>query len=366
VDRFRVPILHALYELDEECGAYQLCKLAQCYGQIGDDAFRSRLYEIVEQKPFPEDGSNLGEEEIITLDGEQAFLFAARVRGTSLANREWGWEDDGLLQVVIKRFGESRVVGLLEAPSDTAIRRFRDGWRSDEFRKAKPKEPDNYKERMAAISAAEIIREAEGESKRSLFRGWGRLACEADLRLILQRLRSEQQTQVLVKLLQIFSARPLPDFDSRLIELCKHDSEDARRRAFCVLEQNAHPLIREFALTELRGGLRDGRLAGLFINNYHPGDEERLLDALELPADAGELHWLLMDIVELFEKNPNADCSQLGVVCFASNPCEYCRLCSVRVLLKQQTAPQWLMEECRRDSSEECRGLFAKAAGSTE
>jgi hypothetical protein len=365
-DRFRVPILHALYELAEECGAYQLCKLAQCYGQLGDDAFRSRLYEIVEQKPFPNDWSCLGEEEIITLDGEQAFLFAARLRGASLADREWVWEDDSLIQVAVKRFGQSRVSGLLEASSDAAIRRFRDGWRRDELRKAGPKQPDTYKERMAAIPVAEIIREAEGESKRSLFRGWGRLAGEADLRVILQRLRNEQQPQVLVKLLQIFSARPLPDFDSRLIELCKHDSEDVRRRAFGVLELNTHPLIRDFALTELRGGLRDGRLAGLFINNYYPGDEQRLLEALELPADAGELHWLLMDIVELFEKNANADCSKLGVICYASNPCEYCRLRSVRLFLKQQAAPQWLSEECRHDSGEECRELFAKAGGSTE
>jgi hypothetical protein len=365
-DRFRVPILHALYELDEECGAYQLCKLAQCYGQVGDDAFRSRLYEIVEQKPFPDDWSNLGEEEIIALDGEQAFLFAARLRGASLADREWGWEDDSLLQFAIKRFGESRVSDLLEASSDAAVRRFLDGWRSDELRKAGPKQPDTYSERMAAISVAEIIRAAEGESKRSLFRGWGRLAGEADLRLVLQRLRTERQPQVLVKLLQVFSARPLPDFDARLIELCKHDSEEVRRRAFGVLEQNSHPLIRDFALTELRGGLRHGGLAGLFINNYRPGDEQRLLEALELPTDAGELHWLLMDIVELFEKNANADCSRLGIICYVSNPCEYCRFRSVRLLLKQQAAPQWLTEECGHDSSEECRELFTKVAGSTE
>jgi hypothetical protein len=320
----------------------------------------------VEQKPFPENWSNLGEEEIVALDGEQAFLFAARLRGASLADREWGWEDDHLLQFASKRFGESRVSGALEASSDTGVRRFLESWRRDELRKAESKQLDTYKEQMAAISSAEVIRAAEGERNRFRFRSWGRLASEADLRLILQRLRIEQRPQVLVKLLQVFSARPLPDFDSRLIELCRHDNEEVRRRAFRVLEQNSHPLIRAFALTELRGGLRDGRLAGLFINNYHPGDEQRLLEALELPADAGELHWLLVDIVKMFEKNANADCSRLGVICYASNPCEYCRLRSARLLLKHQAAPQWLTEECRHDSSEECRELIAKAAGSTE
>ena len=79
-DRFRVPILHALYELSDDRSANQLCELARCYAETGDETFRQRLYEIVEQKPIA-DSLWLGEEEIIRLDGEKAFLFAARVRG---------------------------------------------------------------------------------------------------------------------------------------------------------------------------------------------------------------------------------------------------------------------------------------------
>src|SRR5450759_5119336 len=44
-DRFRVPILHALYELSDHHSADQLCELARCYGATGDEAFHSRLYE---------------------------------------------------------------------------------------------------------------------------------------------------------------------------------------------------------------------------------------------------------------------------------------------------------------------------------
>ena len=76
VDRFRVPILHALYELSDDRSANQLCELARRYAEAGDEAFRNRLYEIVEQKPVA-DGNCVGEEEIICLEGEKAFLFAA-------------------------------------------------------------------------------------------------------------------------------------------------------------------------------------------------------------------------------------------------------------------------------------------------
>src|ERR1700733_9483853 len=94
-DRFRVPILHALYSLPDDRNADQLCDLARCFAGAGDETFRRRLYEIVEQKPIA--GSRwLGEEEIIRLDGEPAFLFSARVRGKDLTTRGWEWDDGSL------------------------------------------------------------------------------------------------------------------------------------------------------------------------------------------------------------------------------------------------------------------------------
>jgi hypothetical protein len=43
VDRFRVPILHALYKLSDERSANQLCELALRYAEMGAETFRSRL-----------------------------------------------------------------------------------------------------------------------------------------------------------------------------------------------------------------------------------------------------------------------------------------------------------------------------------
>jgi hypothetical protein len=54
-ERFRVPILHALYDLSDDRSASQLCDLARHYAEPGDDTFRTLLYEIVEQKPVGEE-----------------------------------------------------------------------------------------------------------------------------------------------------------------------------------------------------------------------------------------------------------------------------------------------------------------------
>jgi hypothetical protein len=355
-ERFRVPILHALYDLADDGSETQLCQIARYYAEAGDETFRTRLYEIVEQKPVA-DTPWLGEEEIITLDGEQAFLFTARVRGMSLAGREWEWDDRSLTDLAIERFGEEQVRRLLEASSDEAVSRFREHWRHEKEKKAKQRDHRSHRERMAASPVEEAIRAAEGDSKCFWLRGWGIHARAGDLQTVLQRLWGAQEPRIIANLLKVFSARALPEFDTRLIELGRHGDEEVRRRAFAALAQIAHPLVRDFALTELRKGVRHGSVVALFINNYRQGDEQRLLEAMELPDDECELHWLLMDAIKSLEKNPEADCSRLGVIAYASTPCETCRFYAARLLLNQQVAPEWLQEECRYDSGEDCRQL---------
>lgn len=363
--RFRVPLLHALYDLSDNRSAGQLCALARCYADAGDETFRTRLYEIVEEKPVA-DSPWLGEEEIVALDGAQAFLFAVRVRGRLLAGREWEWDDGSLTDLAVERFGAEHVARLLEESADEAVSRFRELWRKDKQKKADEKNKHSHKERMAATPFQEILRAAEGDSKCFWFRRWGMQADAAALQAVLQRLWAEQEPRIVANLLKVFSARALPAFDARLVELCRHGDGEVRRRAFGALAQNAHPLVREFALSELRRGVPDGAVVALFISNYRQGDEHRILEGVELPDDECELHWLLMDVIKVLEKHPEADCSRLGVIGYATTPCESCRFYAARLLLNQQAAPAWLVEECRYDSGADCRALVGTPTRATE
>jgi hypothetical protein len=96
---------------------------------------------------------------------------------------------------------------------------------------------------------------------------------------------------------------------------------------------------------------------GLFIKNYRSGDEQRILDLAEFPADESQLHWLLRDATQMLEQNPQADCSKLGVVTYALNPCGFCRFFAARMLRDRRVAPPWLIEECRFDSEADTRRL---------
>jgi hypothetical protein len=361
-ERFRVPILHALYDLSDNCSAQQLCDLARHYAEMGDETFHTRLCQIVEQKPLA-DSPWLGEEAVIKLDGERGFMFAAQVRGRLLASREWEWDDGGLVDLAAERFGAEHVSRLLAASSDEAICRFRENWLQDQKRRAEERRPMSYRERMTAIPLGEILQAAKGDGRFSWFRGWGKYASEADLRAVLQGIGAAYYPQEIVNLLKVFSDRAMPELDVWLVDLCQLGDEEITQQALRALAQNANPLVRELALTELQNGIHDGSVVSLFINNYRQGDEDRILEALELPNDPCELHWLLMAVIKLLEANPEADCSRLAVMSYTLTPCENCRYYAARLLLGQQGAPDWLTRECRYDSNEDCRKLAEKAAG---
>jgi hypothetical protein len=363
--RFRVPILHALYDLSNDSGtAVQLCELARGYASAGDEAFRTRLYEIVEQKPIG-DCPWLAEGEVVGLDGEQGFLFAARLRGRQLRDRAWEWDDDSLVDFATERIGEGHVAGLLQDSPDEAIRHFRESWLREKQRKGEVKPSESHRERLAAIPVEEVVRAAEGEGKCYWLLGWGKHAAEADLQTVLRHLWTAREPNVITSLLRVFSARALPEFDCRLIEICGHDDEEIRKRAFAALRRNAHPLVREFALSELQKGVRDGSVISLFVNNYSRGDEQQILEALELPDDACELHWLLFEILEVLKKNPEADASRTGLIAYALTLCTNCRFFAARLLFKPRVAPGWLTAECHHDANEDCRKLVENTAEPT-
>lgn len=359
VNRFRVPILHALYDLSDERSAYQLCELGGHYAESGDETFRMRLYEIVEKQPFAET-LWLGEEEILRLDGESAFLFAARVRGESLSGRQWDWDDGWLVDQAIEKLGEERVIELLNQTQDRAIGAFRSGWQAQKEREEGREPRQTDQEEKHSISVGEILSAAESEHPQIdhfRFRRWGMSASEADLDTIVHRIRSARRPVVIARLLRVFSKRAAPSFAPQFIELARHADDDVQHWAAQALKEIELPLVRDYALAELKKG---GRFAvGLLEKNYQQGDEKRILESIELPDDEWRRHSLLLDIIRLLEANPEADPSTLAMIAYACTPCENCRHDAAHLLYDSSLAPGWLIDECRFDSNRECSALVA-------
>jgi hypothetical protein len=347
--------------------AHQLCQLAGHYAENGDETFRRRLYEIIEQKPI-KDMPWIGEEELVALDGGPAFVFVVQLRGQELPTRDWEWDDNRLIETACECFGEDRVTQLISNSEDEAIRRFYQGWLREEKRRAERTPAQSRREAARAISVSEIIDAAQSDNARfrfGRFRSWGMYADEPDLEPVLQQLWSTDSAHVLANLLSVFCNRALPEFDARLIDFCQHEDAEVRRRAFGALRMNKDPSIRRFALEQLETSVSDGAIIRLFANNHEPGDEHRILESLELPPDENDLHGLLMDVNIVLEKNPEADCSKLAVIVYTLTPCENCRFAAMRLLHSRQVVPEWVQEECRYDSGEDCRQLVTSATRQT-
>ncbi|QDU04599.1 hypothetical protein V6x_43270 [Gimesia chilikensis] len=359
----RVPLLHALYELSAPENARQLCKLAQHYAASGDAAFRDLLYQIVTQKPLAAaDYDFLGESELLALEGERGFLCAAKSRGAQIKHIDWDWPEESLLREAGELIGETRIHELLSSTSDPDLNRFFESWQQQLREKAERKQQkQRHRKKQQAQQTEEtsvetVLEAARGETHCSWFRSWGTQAAPTELNVVLQALKSSKEPVVLLNLIKVFANRALPEFDSRLIELCQHPDPELQRRAWVALANNSHPEIREFAKQQLNEN-QPACLFSLFIRNYEPGDENRLLAALSLPEDASESHSVLSDLIEVLKENPTADCSSLARVIYRFTPCEICRYKAVQLLHDRSRIPDWMANECRFDSYAETRTL---------
>ncbi|MCR9232339.1 MAG: hypothetical protein NXI29_15105 [bacterium] len=354
-NEIRVPLLHALYELSAPENARQLCKLAQHYAASGDAAFRDLLYQIVSQKPLAADYDFLGESELLALEGERGFLCAAKSRGVQLKQIAWDWPEESLLREAGELIEETRIRELLSSTSDPDLNRFFKSWQEQLRQKAKRKQQkQSHSKKLQCkiseeISVETVIEAAQGEDNCSWFRGWGTQAKPTDLNTVLQRLKFSEEPAVLTNLVKVFSNQALPEFDSRLIDLCQHPNPELQRRAWFALANNSHPQIHEFACQQLKEN-QPPFVFRLFIRNYEPGDENRLLAALSLPEDACESHSVLSDLIEVLKENPTADCSSLTRVIYRFTPCEICRYKTVQLLHDRSRIPDWMANECRFDS----------------
>ncbi|MGC4003142.1 MAG: HEAT repeat domain-containing protein [Pirellulales bacterium] len=348
VTRLRAPILDALRELSDDYVAYQLCQLAGHYAEQGDAEFRSELYRLVERKPLP-DCRSLGEDEILRLDGEAAFLFAVRARGEHPSAEGWDWGDTQLVEEAIKRLGEPRTMTLLDDSDDTWVRRFATTWREQPQRNDGHDPMGDYRSRMRAISVDDLVRMTP-KNPYSPYRGWGKHADEAQLTDLFDRICVEPDPTIAARLLKAMSWRALPTYDERLSELCRSSHPDVRRSAWTALSRIQDSRVRDDAIAELRKEPYDPNVFELFERNFRPGDEELLLKRLELPDDRDVRHWVLSDLRNVVEQNRSEYVAPLALTVYFETPCAICRGGAAEVLLEMNTAPTWLQEEYAHDS----------------
>ncbi len=349
-ERFREPILRALLDLPDDHNAYHICTLAYHYAREGDQAFHDQLREVVDHPVSPP--SDVAHDQVLKLDGADGFLRVARILGAELAIRDL--DEMWFLSKAVDRLGEDRVKELLEHAHEEGVRRLLDVWREKvKARESLAAERMSGHDRYGSIPASRIIAEAGAglpDGSKVMLGSWGSHTSDHQLESVFQHLLSPGlPARVVADLLLVFLRREFPRLDDRLFAFCRHEDYLLRHRAFHALGMIRHGAVRDFAIDEIEN-YRNPKAVTLLIKNFEPGDEERILRSIEPPDDVDHLHWLLMDVIKLLERNAAADAARLAVAAYARTPCTNCRHHAYEQLEARSAVPDWMLEEFQLDS----------------
>jgi hypothetical protein len=362
-DAVREPVFEAIGDISSSDAVYQLCQLAAHFAKEGDDRFRLQLRRIVQDKPVA-DAPELGEEELLRIDGVDGFLLALRRHAADLRTREWDWYDGVLVDNANSVLGEQQVSDVLAAfsGSDEYVKQFAE-YQRRELSKTPNAGRSAYSETLARLTADDIIAAAESaESRARSFRGWGRHASSADLERVLERMLGCENVKALQKYLEVFCARAMPRLDDKIFKLFYHENWHVQRRAATAIAQVQHPEARQFALEKLQEVENQEYAVEMLEKNYERGDEQLVLDSVVLPAASDQRHWLLKSLLDMVENNMEAECGRATKLIYDEMPCSCCRSFAVKLWANRGVLPADIRAECQFDFEQDTRALVGGPA----
>jgi hypothetical protein len=369
--RISEAIVSALDSKDEQRCIEQVCDIAGLMARDGNAAAYSALREFVRSQPEVCDGV-AGGHALVALDGVPAVVDIARRLGRYLIEHPDEYVDslDFLTEgtpYFNDAFSELKRCSL----QDTAIAAY--FAKQDERREEQAQsETVEQKEARMKIYRDETLREfpietilataaEKGTKRRYFYSRFGRVASDADLNLIFQRIREETDPEICKRLLWVFSGAALPHLDARIWELAGGEPSPLRAAAMKALAFVRDPLVGEFArrwLREKTFTVADDDVIELFVLNYQAGDEALIMAALApLTPDDDDAHALATHVQGVCGENNSPELAGLLEWIYRTNPCTICRRCAVDLLLDSNSLRADIANECLHDAASDTQEL---------
>lgn len=341
----------------------------------GHGEARNLLYASLRVVERGDASAEFGFEEIIELDGAEGLLRVADWHGRRILADPQGENPQSSYWYSFDEVSDWKAAWALlerEAEHNANIAAYLDQCRKDEAGEADqaPRIDDSL-----GKSADEVIQAVEASSEGNRV-GWLRrwsqnVASPEDRARVFEQLLRTTDVGKLRSYMHVLAFAPLPHFDARLLPYVDHADDFIPGYAFQALAHFQHPAVRAFAVSRLRGGTGSGGEFGLLVKNFVPGDEALIASVLRFPHEElrrddwresealGVLHWQLSDLLKVFGEHPDADATPTMLFCCEHNPCATCRQRALDILMSRGDAPDWLLEECRHDASDDIRQLVA-------
>ncbi|MGB8648587.1 MAG: hypothetical protein WCF84_25345 [Anaerolineae bacterium] len=359
----------------EEWGNYdteQLFDSVKIFAQRGDTRARRLMYDrfVVNYKENPRFRGEvyIGVEQLIELDGIDAFLVVADRVGALIAAGQPLVDVSYILELTAREYGEPETLDALRHGASTNLNletyvKATEGFHLEPAGiVAKRRETPAY--RYAEIREM-LMRNPYGPRELSL-RAWGKQASQEDIAQAAADLLQETDEKRLRSLLYIFCYRRFPLDHSRLFELVDYADRAISVRALMALSQIGDCTVRDFAFKLIRESRRLGDVVKLLINNYQDGDDAIIESLAASQMDSEEYHSLGFDVPTFYQAHPNPQVeARLLVKLYEMGPCSQCREKFVDRLMQLGPLPEWMVQECLADTNhdlaEKVRGYLATA-----
>lgn len=345
-DFYHGEVLRSLRRGGDDRDTFHRFQLATHLASAGDgDSAKRAMYDAYQ--PGPNFGDVIGTF-FLQLDGIPGFLFAAERIGSL--------QEGYLLSQAFEAFGEEATWTALQQAGEES----RD---IETYRTVAWERTIRDREKQQSCAPAVETLGYPGileEKSPSRLAKWGAQASDGDIQLAADGLLAATDPARQLAHLRIFRERRYPSPDLGLLfELAGSDDRRMANAALSALENVTDPAVRSLALRLMETGsnLR-GRAADLLVNNFEPGDHDRVLGWFRKERDVEVRHNLGFNLPRFWDRNPDdVSRSQMLLALYEYGPCSLCREVAVRRLIEINSLPDAIRKECEWDSSEEIREL---------
>ncbi len=367
-DEFREAIFSNL-DKASSWDLIQLCDFLREMAEVGDVLAREKLKEIVftYAKLGTEDEPIIVEEFIDLQTGDE-LIELAKIYGSRLRDDEHAFPFDGLIPDGKKQ--EFSQLLHQHAQSDETVQIYfeyldkrgvldrsvsqcdRDAARKDSHERIRKQ----YKLEKILIDARNKKGDFPGH-----YATFGKHATKEELDAVYASLISENDPEVLMRLLWVFRRAELPRLEDVLFQWANGSDEGIRDSVITALTQikdeKVHELAKEkVTKSDLLGP--DNGAIGLFHKNYEESDAELISSALSsLMVNDEDAHALGYDLIELSELYEDANLSNALEWVYEYTPCTFCRYRALMQLRKFGAIDAKIAEECQFDANEDIRAF---------
>lgn len=299
--------------------------------------------------------------EIVELDGEEGFLFAAdRIGARLLADPDF-WTDDSLLCLLDGMTSGGVAMKILdrESSGNPNLAAYRKAVLEREAKQPAPLDRTS----PPVDELIEQIRNSRQRMPRLLY--FGRHATPEERGKVAAMDFTKLEAVALENYLSYFMHLGFPEFRKDQLPLLRHPEERVRWRAHAVLSHHPEPPVRQAAYEAL-GRDEVASFVKLLRSSGLPEDTELVLGtigAAGILANADEAHEVVSALRDLVADNRKMNDLRIPMGLYEYSPCRNCRHAAVEIMAERSILPRWIAEECLSDAYDGIREIAAEYLG---